>query len=124
MTKTKGQALLPLLIIIVIVLSLGTIAVELAISNILVDRYLQESLIGYATTEAALENGLLRILRHPEYAGESLQIENSSCTITIAGNWPKTITAVCDNTQRIRKLEAEVNFVSGVLQVIHIQEIE
>ena len=42
--KTKGQALIPLLIVIIIALSLGVAAIEIAIGNLLVNRYSYEEL--------------------------------------------------------------------------------
>jgi Tfp pilus assembly protein PilX len=119
-----GQALLPLLIVIVIVLSLGTAVIELAIGNILVDRYFQEAIFGFYTAEAALENGLLRLLRNPAYAGESLQINDVPCTIETVGTSPVVMTATCNDTHQVRKVRAEINYVDGVMVVNHLGEVE
>lgn len=120
----KGQALLPLLIVVIIVLSLGTASIELAIGNVLVSRYFQEGLTGYFTTEAALENGLLRLLRNPGYPGESLQINDASCTINISGALPQVMDVRCDNSRQVRKIQAEISYVDGIMQVDNIREIE
>jgi hypothetical protein len=122
--KTRGQALLPLLIVIIIALSLGTAAIELAISGVIIDRYSQEELMGFYVVEAALENALLRTLRNPNYVGENLQINDTSCTIEITGAAPKIIQARCDNGRQIRKMQAEASFVNGEMVVENIEEIE
>jgi hypothetical protein len=122
--KTKGQALLPLLIIIVIVLSLGAAAIELAISNVLVDRFFQDNIDLFYTTEAALENGFLRLLRNPAYSGESLQIGSASCTITVSGGSPAVVLANCDTTRQVKKIQGEVTFAAGTMNVDNIREIE
>lgn len=124
MKLSKGQALIPLLILVIIVLSLGTAAIELAISNVLIDRSFQEGLTGYYTTEAALENGLLRILRNPAYSSESLQIGDASCTIEITGTSPKIITSRCDNNRWVRKIQAEASFANGIMTVANVREVE
>ena len=122
--RSKGQALIPLLILIVILLSLGATAIELAIGNILIDRYSQEELIGYYTTESALENGLLRVLRNPNYAGEDLQINGASCTIEVSGTTEKTILAFCEDENWIRRIQAQISFVDGQMEINSFQEIE
>lgn len=122
--KMRGQALIPLLIVIIIILSLGVAAIELAISNIIVSRYFQEETSGYYTVEAVLENALLRTLRNPNYSGEDLQINDTSCTIEISGESPRVVTARCESGRWIRKLEAEVYFSEGIMEVENISEVE
>ena len=122
--KSKGQALLPLLILIIIILSLGAAAIELAIGNIVINRYFQEEIIGFYTTEAALENGLLRLLRNPAYSGEDLQINETSCTIDVSGSAPTIVAAECVDNRRLRKIQAEVSFVAGEMEVGKVIETE
>ncbi|MBN1262893.1 MAG: hypothetical protein JW991_00890 [Candidatus Pacebacteria bacterium] len=122
--EIRGQALIPLLIVILIVLGLGTAAIELAISQNLIDRYSCEGLIIFYETESALENSLLRLLRNPAYDGESLQIGESLCTITVNAGTPDIIVANCDNGSQVKKIQAEVNFVDGIMEVNHVREIE
>ncbi|HUW21413.1 MAG TPA: hypothetical protein VMW41_01965 [Candidatus Bathyarchaeia archaeon] len=121
---TKGQALLPLLIVIVIVLTIGTASIELAISNVVINRYFQEGLTGYFTVEAALENAFLRILRNPGYTGENLQINQASCTIEVSGMSPKIVSARCDTGRQIRKMQAEITYNQGIMTVGNIKEVE
>jgi len=122
--KTKGQALLPLLIIIVIVLGLGAAAIDLAIGSMVSESYFQKELSTYFTTEAALENGLLRLLRNPTYLGEDLQINDASCTIEISGESPKVILAVCDTGSQVKKIQAEITYDEGKMEVGNVGEIE
>jgi hypothetical protein len=122
--KAKGQALLPLLILIIIILSLGAAAIELAIGNILIDRYFQDGMTSFYTVEAALENAFLRTLRDPAYVGESLQINEASCTIEISGEAPRVVNAGCNNGRQIRKMRAEISFSDGIMAVENIREIE
>ena len=122
--KPKGQAILPLLILIVIIMTLGVSAIELAIHGLIVDRYSQDWLTSYYTVGAAMENALLRILRNPDYPGESLQINNASCTIQISGTTTKVINAVCDDGQQIRKLEAQISYNQGMMTVSSMKEVD
>ena len=120
----KGQALLPLLIVIVIVLSLGAAAIELAISSLIVSRISFEGQTLFYTTEAAFENGLLRALRNPSYVGESLQINQASCTIEASGQAPKTILAICSSDRQVKKIQGQIDYINGVMTVTDIVEVE
>ena len=124
MKLTSGQALLPLLIIIVIALGLGTAVIELSIGSMVSESYFQRELSTYFTTEAALENGFLRLLRNPNYLGEDLQINDSSCTIEVSGESPKVISAKCDTGYQVRKIQAEITYNEGKMEVGNIGEVE
>ena len=75
-------------------------------------------------TEGALENGLMSILRNPFYSGESLQVGDIPCTISVSGQAPTMITAECQSDRAIRQLQAEVTFVEGEMIVDNLKEIE
>ena len=122
--NSRGQAILPLLIIIIIVLSLGVTTLELAINEIVIDRYFHDEMTSFYTTEAALENGFLRILRNPSYLGEDLQINGASCRIEVSGGSPNVISAGCNNNRQVRKMRGEVSFVGGKMTITNIKEIE
>lgn len=124
MKGNQGQALLPVLIIMVVVLILGAAVLDLSISGLLVSSYFQEGEATLMATEGALENGLLRILRNPSYSGESLQVGDASCIISISGQSPVVMNASCDSGRAIRRLQAEINFVAGEMIVDNILEIE
>jgi hypothetical protein len=51
-----------------------------------------EEALRYAETGA--ENALLRLIRDPTYAGETLAIGTGSAIINISGTSPKTITSI------------------------------
>lgn len=123
-SSQKGQALLPVLILIVIFLSLGALSIESAISSLIIDRYYYDDLIGIYQTESALENGFLRLLRNPNYSGESLQLAESSCTIEVSGVSPKIIIAACNSGRTVRKMQAVVNATDGIMSITDIREIE
>ncbi len=124
MKKNCGQALIPVLIIIVLVLSLGVAALDVSISNILLSVYEQEGRRVYLKTESALEEGFLKLLRNPSYAGESLQLEETSCTIEVSGlTSTKTVTAICNSGKSVRKIQAQADFYLGRMTVLWIREI-
>lgn len=122
--RNQGQALIPVLIIMAIVLILGAAVLDLGIGGLLLSSYYQEGEATLMATEGALENGLLRILRNPSYKGESLQVGDASCIINTSGSSPIVMTARCDSGRSIRRFQAEINFVAGEMVVDNILEIE
>lgn len=124
MRKNRGQALLPVLIIMVIVLTLGVGTLYLNVGGLLLGSYSQEGEKVLMATEGALENGLLKILRNPFYSGESLQVEGTPCTISVSSPTPTVMTAECNSGRAIRRLQAEVSFVDGEMFVDNLKEVE
>lgn len=122
--NNRGQALLPVLIIMVIVLTLGVGVLHLSVGSILLSSYSQEGEMVLVTTEGVLESGLLRILRNPSYASESLQVDDILCTINASGQAPIVMLAECQSDRAIRRLQAEINFVQGEMTVDNIREVE
>ncbi len=120
----RGQALLPLLILMVIIIILGAGVLYLSIGSLLLSSYSQSGEEVLMATEGAMENGLLMVLRNPAYAGESLQVGAVPCTINTAGSAPLVMTVKCDSGRAVRQLQAEVSLVNGQMQVDHLIEIE
>lgn len=120
----QGQALLPVIIVMAIVLVLGVGALHLSVGGMLISFSSREGETALLATEGALENGLMMILRNPSYAGESLQVSGYPCTITVSGQSPAVMIAECQSDRAIRRLQAEVSFIDGEMVVDNLQEIE
>jgi hypothetical protein len=119
-----GQALIPVLIILSMVLILGASALQLSLGGMLLGSASQEGEEILITTEGAMENGLMQILRNPAYAGESLQVNGFPCTINVSGVSPSVMTVECQSDRAQRRLQAEVSFVDGEMLVENWTEIE
>ena len=122
--QKKGQALVPILIIILTIITLGVGTLYISIGGLLLSSYSASGETVLMAAEGALENGLLRILRSPNYSGESLQVNGLDCTITVNGLSPQVVSAQCVSDLVIRKLQAEVTFINGEMIVDHHQEVE
>ena len=122
--NNQGQALIPILIILLIVLTVGAGLLYLSFGSILLGSYSSLGEKVLIANHGAMENGLMRILRNPNYSGESLQVNGAPCTIDVSGQSPWTMTTECDNGQAIRRLQAEVDFVDGEMVVSNLMEIE
>lgn len=117
----NGQAVLMVVLLSAIVLTLGIAAASLSFGDLQEIIIFKEGIKTYFLTESALENGLLRLLRDPSYAGEALQLEEVPCIIEVIPS-PTRVRAWCNTGKTIRQLEVTVNFVDGQMQVGQFKE--
>jgi hypothetical protein len=71
----------------------------------------------YHEAKAGYENALLRLLRDPDYTGETLTINGGSVTITVSGTDPKTITSIATKAGFTKVYSASAAFSSNELSV-------
>ncbi|MDO8488169.1 MAG: Hsp20/alpha crystallin family protein [bacterium] len=119
----SGQALVMLLVFVAISLIITTAAVVMmTIGSISAARY-ATSQQAAALAESGAENALVRLLRDPNYSGETLTINDSPATITITGTDPKTITSTGVAGEFTRTIQIVAGFTDGILTINSWQEI-
>jgi len=111
--KEKGQALITLLFFILISLTITTGAIIIIVTNSISASKIQEGTLAYYVAESGVENALLRLLRDPNYTGETLMIGSGTAVITVSGNNPKTVLSVGQNGNFKRKVQAQINYNNG-----------
>lgn len=93
--KSSGQALLLLLVFAAIAIVISSAAIVMIAVN---SETTAKSDVGNTTldvAESGAENALLRLLRDPNYNGETLPVDSGQAVISVTpGNFPKTITSV------------------------------
>ena len=82
----KGQALITLLFFSIIAITVTSAAIIILITNSLSGAKLQQGSIAYEVAQAGIENAKLRLLRDPDYSGESLSVGNGTALITVSKN--------------------------------------
>ncbi len=93
MKHTRGQALVVLLVFMLVGLTITTAAVIMVIVNSRAATTFSQSVVAQGIAESGAENALLRILRDPSYAGETLTIGDGSATVEVTGTQDKIITS-------------------------------
>lgn len=88
---SKGQALVILLVYMVISLMFLSAAIIISIANSQSSMQEQEGNVALNIAESGLENALLRLLRDPEYSGETLTVDGGTATVTVTGSDVKMI---------------------------------
>ena len=124
MRRQRGQALITLLFFMIIAISVITTAVILLIVNSRTTSKTERGIQAYYVAEAGAENAVLRLLRNPNYTGETVTIGEGSATITIAGTDPKTITSTGVVGDFAKKVQVVVSYTNNILAVTSWKEIE
>lgn len=112
-----GQTLVFLLVFMTMAITVTTAAVMVIISNSQAASKLEQSLMAYSAAEAGAENALLRVLRDPDYAGETLTIGEGIATISATGANPKVILSRGSYNNFLRQVQVSASYVNGILTV-------
>lgn len=113
----KGQALTTLLIFTAIATTVMTAAVILSVTNATSASTTELGSEAYGIAESGAENALLRLLRDPNYTGETLTIGNGQATMTVVGSNPKTMTSVGNSGSFRREIQIVTTLTNGVLSI-------
>ena len=109
----NGQALVTLLFFVLISLTITSAAIIIIIANSLSANSFQEGTKAYYTAESGVENALLRLLRDPNYTGETLTIGTTTAKVTVTGTNPKTIVSVGQDGNFERTVQAQATYNNG-----------
>lgn len=120
----SGQALVTLLVFMVMAIIITTAAVAVTITNSTTTGKLALGEEAYAVSQAGIDNAVLRLLRDPNYVGETLTVGNGTAVITVSGGASKTITSVGTIGNFSRKIQAGATFNNNVLLIDSWNEID
>lgn len=105
---------------IVVALTVITTTITTVISNTRAVSIEEQAVDAYYVAEAGIENALIRLLRDPNYSGETLDIGDSSAIVTIAGS---TITSTGNVNNLTKKIQVEVSYNDNQMTIISWKEI-
>jgi hypothetical protein len=113
-----GQTLVTLLVFTIVAITITSAAVVIILTNSIGTSKLERGTNTYYSAESGAENALLRLLRDPNYAGETLAVDNASVVISVA-NVGSTYTITSDATlgNFIQSIEVTATFVNNILTV-------
>lgn len=119
----KGQTLVLLVVFVVvgiIVASSATIIILLSSKNA---SNFELGIMTLQLADSGAENALLRLLRNPSYAGETINTQDGTITINVTGDdQNKTITSTARVSNFLRTIKVDVNF-APTLTIISWKEI-
>ncbi len=123
MKNQSGQAIIVLLFFMIIAITLSTTAIAVVASNSLSVTRTEESIHALEIAEAGAQNALIRLIRNPNYAGETLTIDGGSATVVVTGGSTKIIFSTGVNGSFTRKIQVQGTFSSGIFTVTSWKEI-
>lgn len=77
----------------------------------------QQGIATMQIAESAGENALLRLLRNPNYTGETMSVDGGSAVITVTGTTTKTVNITATNGNFTRKVQIVAGYNAGKLSV-------
>jgi hypothetical protein len=118
----KGQALVILLVFMAVAITVSTTAAMILMGAQKSTSSLEVSTNAYSVAESGMENALMRILRDPDYVGETLTVGDGIATISATGQG-STIISTGRVGNYIRTIRVTAGFVGNILTVNTWQEI-
>jgi len=118
----KGQALITFLFFTIIAIAVISAAVVVVLLNSLGNAAHQDSQMARAISESGLDNALLRLIRDPNYGGESYLVDGNTIVITVTGNSPYTIVSKGIVGSYARTITATASYSAGMLKITTVQE--
>ncbi len=115
MIMRSGFSLALLLVFMSIASTVVFGAVAVTISNSQASSKYDLGVESYVIAESGIENGLLRLLRDPGYAGEVLAVGPGTATIVVTGSGPYTITSTGLVYDFSHTLQATATYINGIL---------
>jgi len=124
----KGQAALTLIFFALVAMIITSAAVMAIVNNNLTQSKMEQSLKAYTAAETGTENALLKLLRQPDYQGETFNIDqNTTVTVTlepIESTSQIIIISQGQVGQINRQIKTIIDYNDNVLQIVSTDEIQ
>ena len=118
-----GQALITLLFFSIVGITITSAAAVVIAVNSLSTSRIQQGLTAYSSAEAGIENTLLRLLRDPNYTGETLTVGEDTVEVIVTGANPKIISSQAKEGNSLHKIEVQAQYSDNILTVLSWKEI-
>jgi len=115
--RREGQTLVSLMIFMVTAIIIITAAVAVIIINSKATSKFYQGIVSYDIAETGIENAIIRLLRDPNYSGETLVLEDKTVEIQVSGASPYTIISTGTNGNFKRTIQATASYNNNVLNI-------
>lgn len=120
----RGQAMVLLIVIMVAGVIITSAAVMYVITNSRAASNLQIGEEAYGVAESGAENAIIRLVRDPNYSGETLVVDGGTATITVAGSSTKTIVSEGVVGDFRRKVQVTGSYINNIFTTATWAEID
>lgn len=119
----RGQTLIILLMYMIIAIIVTTASVALVINNSRATDKLYQGTNALDIAESGAETAMIKLLRDPNFAGETLTIGSGQAVITVSGTNPKTVLSKGTLNNFTRTIQVTVDTTGNVITVTSWKEI-
>ncbi len=125
MKNCKGNILLTVVVMMFVAILVITAAVTVLISSSASTSKVEQSQMAYQAAEGGIDEGILQLLRNPNYSGSENNIPSGQATfnLTVSSGATKTIDAYGTFGSFSRHIQATATYNVGTLTVNPWQEI-
>jgi len=116
--NSGGFALVILMFLMVLAVTVITAAVSLMILGSSSSTLLISGDSAKSIADSCIENAIIRIIRNPAYSGESLDMNEGSCQISVTGSTNKTVAAEANYGDKKKKVEVNLNLNNNIVSLI------
>lgn len=116
----KGQALVSLLMFVVVAMTVISTTITTVISNTRAASVEEQSVDAYYVAESGAENALMRLLRDPNYTGETLAVGQNNAIVTVTGT---RITSIGNVNNLTKKIQVDVSYNDNQMVITSWKEI-
>jgi len=116
----KGYALITLLFFMVISLTVVTGVAIVVLNNASSTSATEQGTLAYYAAETGAENALLRLIRDPNYAGETLNVDGGSVVIQVNNG---TIISTATVFRAVRKIQVVTTNTNNQVNITSWKEI-
>jgi hypothetical protein len=120
----KGQALVSVMVFAVVAILVTTGAIITAVINTQSTSKLTQGEEAYFYAETGVDNAVLRLLRDPDYSGETLTVGEGTVNITVSGTTAKNIISEGVLGGFNRKISASGDYINNILTINSWKEID
>ena len=119
----KGQTLVTLLLFMAIAIIVTSAATIVIFTNSLATSKFQDGITTYYIAESGAENAFLRLLRNPNYTGETLPVDSGSASIQVTGTGTKIITSIGTMGNFTRTVQIQATYANNILTITSWKEV-
>lgn len=119
----SGQTLVVLLVFIAMGLAVVAASVSTVINSSMGTTQYEMGQSAYLLAESGAEEGMLRLLRDPNFSSGTLTSVDGNATITVTGTSTKTIVSTATVGNSVRRIQVVASYINDVLTVTSWKEI-
>lgn len=116
--NSGGFALVILLFLMVLAVTVITAAVSLMILGSSSSTLLISADTTKSIADSCIENAIIRLIRDPAYSGESLDVNEGNCQITVTGSSDKNVSVQANYGNKKKRVEANLNLNNNIVSLI------